>query len=56
MKLAGLVNEGAEAKQVINDGEVFVNGEVEIRRGRKLREGDIFTWKGQEVQIIKSEL
>ena len=35
MKLAGLVDEGFEAKEVIQGGEVTVNGEVDTRRGRK---------------------
>lgn len=51
MKLAGVVDEGSEAKEMILAGHVFVNGEVETRRGRKLREGDIFSCKGEEIQI-----
>ena len=53
MKLAGLVSEGVEAKMVIQDGEVTVNGETETRRGRKLIEGDVFSWDGNEVQVLK---
>ena len=52
MKLAGLVDEGVEAKIAIQDGEVTVNGETETRRGRKLVEGDRFSWKGEEVRIV----
>ncbi len=40
LKLAGLVGSGVEAKVYIAEGEVLVNGEVETRRGKKLREGD----------------
>ena len=40
LKLADLVQTGSDAKIMINSGEVLVNGEVEERRGRKLREGD----------------
>lgn len=40
LKLANLVGSGGEAKILIVDGQVEVNGEVETRRGRKLREGD----------------
>lgn len=40
LKLAGLVDSGLEAKDVILEGEVLVNGEVEQRRGRKLYAGD----------------
>ncbi|HIV25933.1 MAG TPA: RNA-binding S4 domain-containing protein [Candidatus Scatomonas pullistercoris] len=53
MKLAGLVEEGAEAKAVIQDGRVSVNGETDTRRGRKLFEGDIFSFEGKEVKIVK---
>jgi ribosome-associated protein len=51
MKLAGLVSSGVEAKLVIADGQVLVNGQVELQRGKKLRDGDIFSFDGQEVQI-----
>ena len=40
LKLANLVGSGGEAKVLIKDGEVLVNGEVENRRGRKLYAGD----------------
>lgn len=43
LKLANLVESGAEAKPVIADGLVRVNGEVETRRGRQLRVGDVVT-------------
>ena len=42
MKLAGLVDSGVEAKDVITEGQVKVNGEVDTRRGRKLYPGDVF--------------
>ena len=51
MKLAGLVDEGAEAKFLIQDGLVQVNGEIETRRGRKLYKGDSFSCQGKTVQI-----
>lgn len=41
MKLAGMVGSGVEAKIVITEGQVEVNGEVECRRGKKLPDGDI---------------
>lgn len=41
LKLAGLVMSGGEAKLLIQEGMVRVNGEVETRRGRKLRSGDM---------------
>ena len=52
MKLAGLVGDGVQAKMVIQDGLVQVNGEVETRRGRKLHLGDVFTYEGTEVKVV----
>lgn len=43
LKLANLVGSGGEAKILIADGEVSVNGETELRRGRKLYPGDVVT-------------
>ena len=40
LKLAGITGSGVEAKLLIEEGKVTVNGETETRRGRKLREGD----------------
>lgn len=53
LKAAGLVESGVEAKEVIQDGLVKVNGEVDTRRGKKLCEGDIVSYNGEEVQITK---
>ena len=53
LKAANLVQDGVEAKYVIQDGEVLVNGKVDTRRGRKLYEGDVLSYQGQEVKIIK---
>lgn len=53
LKAAGLVSSGLEAKIVIQDGEVFVNGEVETRRGKKLFGGETVYFDGQEIQIVK---
>jgi ribosome-associated protein len=52
LKLLDLVNSGGEAKVIIQSGEVMVNGEVETRRGRKLKPGDNVTFNGTEVKII----
>ena len=41
LKAANAVGTGGEAKILIQAGEVWVNGEVETRRGRRLREGDV---------------
>ena len=52
MKLCGAVESGAEAKEVITEGKVTVNGEVDLRRGRKLVPGDTFSYGGKEYRII----
>ena len=44
MKLAGMVGSGVDAKMLIQDGQVEVNGEVEYQRGKKLHEGDVITF------------
>ena len=54
LKLAGLVESGVMAKEVILDGLVKVNGNVEIQRGKKLYEGDVFSFDGEDVKVTKS--
>lgn len=51
LKAAGLVESGVEAKEVIQDGLVKVNGEIDTRRGRKLYGGDVVTFDGEEIEI-----
>ena len=51
MKLAGMVGSGVDAKFVIQDGLVTVNGVTEMQRGKKLKSGDIITYNGESVQI-----
>ena len=53
MKLAGVVEDGVQAKYEIQDGNVKVNGEVDQRRGRKVSVGDVITFEGQEIKVIK---
>jgi len=53
LKAAGYVESGVEAKDVIQDGLVTVNGEVDTRRGRKLYDGDIVNFDGDEIKIEK---
>jgi ribosome-associated protein len=48
---AGLVESGVEAKIVIQDGEVKVNGAVETQRGKKLTGGEIISYNGEEIKI-----
>ena len=52
MKLAGLVDSGVDAKLVIQDGQVRVNGEIEYQRGKKLHPGDVFSYDGQYVKVV----
>ena len=51
LKLANLVESGAEAKPLIASGMVSVNGEVETRRGRQLAQGDVVTLAGQSARV-----
>lgn len=51
LKAAALVESGVEAKEVIQEGLVSVNGEVDTRRGRKLYAGDIVSFDGEEIKI-----
>lgn len=51
LKAAGFVESGVEAKEVIQEGLVMVNGEVDTRRGRKLYAGDQVVFDGEEIKI-----
>ena len=51
LKAAGLVESGVEAKELIHEGLVMVNGEVDTRRGRKLYAGDQVVFDGEEIKI-----
>ena len=53
LKKANLVSSGVEAKIVIQDGLVTLNGEVEVQRGKKLYNGDIVTFNGESFQVVK---
>ena len=53
LKKAGLVSSGVDAKMVILDGLVEVNGETELQRGKKLRDGDVFSFNGETVKVKK---
>lgn len=52
LKLAGAVSDGAEAKSVISNGLVTVNGEPELRRGRQLHPGDVVRVGPDDLRII----
>ena len=49
--MAGLLDTGGQAKQVIADGEVRVNGETETHRGRQLHHGDVVSLGGVSVRV-----
>ena len=51
LKLTGLVSSGVDAKFLIQDGQVKVNGEVDTRRGKKLRPGDTFEFENTVVLV-----
>ena len=53
LKAAGLVGSGVDAILVIQDGLVKVNGETEVQRGKKLYDGDVVTFEGETIHIVK---
>lgn len=53
LKADGLVESGVEAKIVIQNGEVKVNGTICTQRGKKLYDGDIVEYNGSQIKIIK---
>ena len=55
LKLANLVDSGSDAKFLLAEGELSVNGDVETRRGRQLRNGDIVEYDGIEVRVVAQD-
>lgn len=53
LKKAGLVESGVDAKFVIQDGLVKVNGETELQRGKKIYDGDVISYNGETVKVSK---
>lgn len=53
LKKAGFAGSGVDAKMIIQDGRVTVNGEIEERRGKKLYPGDIVSFEGESFKIVK---
>ena len=53
LKKAGVVGSGVDAKMVILDGQVSVNGQTELQRGKKLHNGDVVTFQGETIQIVQ---
>lgn len=54
LKFSGIVSSGIEAKVMIKDGIIKVNGEIETRRGKKLRDGDQVQYK-EEIYIVHAD-
>ncbi len=52
LKFEGLVGSGGEAKAVIDQGLVAVNGQVEIRRRKKIRTGDVIEFNGDKISVV----
>lgn len=53
LKAGNLVSSGVEAKVVVQNGEVLVNGEICTMRGKKLYDGDQVTFQGNSIRIVK---
>lgn len=51
LKLAGIAESGVDAKRMIEEGLVTVNGEVDLRRGRKVRPGDVVNADGEKFTV-----
>lgn len=51
LKFSGLADTGGIAKEVIQNGEVLVNGEVETRRGKKIKKEDVVEFRGEKVVV-----
>ena len=52
LKAGGLSDSGGAAKVAIVGGEVKVDGEVEIRRGKKIRAGQVVSYAGKEIKVV----
>lgn len=52
LKLAGIVEDGAMARMVIENGEVTVDGAVVLRRGTQVRPGQVVTYAGEVVRVV----
>jgi ribosome-associated protein len=53
LKLAGLIDSGADAKMLLGTGEIQVNGETEMRRGRQLHRGDVVSVDGSDDDAVR---
>jgi len=55
LKFEGVVSSGGQAKAVIDDGQVLVNGEVETRKRKKIVAGDVIEFMDEKLNIVFSE-
>ena len=55
LKFANVVMTGGEAKMIIQEGEVSVNGEICTMRGKKIRPGDVVGFDGEELEVVAGE-
>ena len=55
LKLANLVASGGEAKHVIGEGLVAVNGQVQIQKGKKVFSGDVIDFQGTQIQVVRGD-
>lgn len=53
LKLSGLAESGVDAKFAVQNGQVKVNGQTEVQRGKKLYDGDLIEYNGNQVKITK---
>ncbi|WP_396589337.1 RNA-binding S4 domain-containing protein [Bermanella sp. R86510] len=52
LKFEGVVRSGGEAKAVIDEGQVLVNGEVETRKRKKIVSGDVIKYMNEEIKVV----
>ena len=52
LKAVGIISNGSEAKEILLKEEIYVNNEIEKKRGKKLKIGDIIKYKNKEIKII----
>ena len=51
LKITGLVSSGGMAKNLIGDGQVMVDGEVELRKRKKIRAGEMVEFAGEQIKV-----
>lgn len=52
LKWSGITTMGSEGKILISNGQIYVNGDIELRRGRKLIKGDVVTYDNHVYEIV----